>query len=229
MPCAEKLSVCFLKTPGSVSCLFIPSAEICNFCTNSIFSHMSSALLVWNKACSFPLLHLPVQMKGSMPCGCSWKGKLMFIQLFTLPQKPHLTSEKSLFPPPAPLPRVHRECLTCSYLVGILIQYCSDWRGSEYPEEEESMQRGGEKRLEGRKYSDVMVQKPWSPRRSIADNRECIKAIITSVMEPDTKMCSSTIACKITSCSLLQADNLAWKTASVRASVMKPEEKVIWS
>lgn len=65
----------------------IPSVEACSLCTNSVFSHkvllrnckglrstcMCSALLVWNKACSFPLLHLPVQMKGSMPCGCSWK------------------------------------------------------------------------------------------------------------------------------------------------------------
>lgn len=59
------------------------------------------------------------------------------------------------------------------------------------------------KRLEGRKYSDVMVEKPCSPRRNIADNRECIKAIITPVMEHDTKICLSAGACKITSCSLL--------------------------
>lgn len=120
--------ICILKTPRSVStgrelpfCTNIPSVEACSLCTNSVFSPevllrnckglrstcMCSALVVWNKACSFPLLHLPVQMKGSMPRGCSGKGKLMFIQWFTLPQKPHLTSEKSLFPPPAPLPRVH--------------------------------------------------------------------------------------------------------------------------
>lgn len=47
---------------------------------------------------SFPLLHLPVvQMRGSTTCGCSWNWKLMCIPLFTLPQKPHLTSDKPLF------------------------------------------------------------------------------------------------------------------------------------
>lgn len=44
-------------------------------------------------------------------------------------------------------------------------------------------------------------------------------------MEYDTKMCSSTIACKIAPFK----HYLAWKTASVRASVMKAKEKVIWN
>ena len=44
-------------------------------------------------------------------------------------------------------------------------------------------------------------------------------------MEHNTKIRLSTIALKITSCSFLQADNLAGKTASVRAS-MKPEEVI---
>lgn len=41
-----------------------------------------------------------------------------------------------------------------------------------------------------------MVEKLWPPRRNIADNRESIKAIIIQFMEHDTKICSSTIACK---------------------------------
>lgn len=160
---AERLSVCFWKRPEVLtqweSCLFytnIPNVEACNLCTNSGFSHkvllrnckglrntcMCSALLVWNKAYSFPLLPLPVQIKGSMPCGCSWKGKLMFIQLFTLPQKPHLTSEKSLFPPS---PCGLWECLMCSYLMGILILYCSDGGGKWIP------RRGGKHAERGRK------------------------------------------------------------------------------
>lgn len=43
------------------------------------------------------------------------------------------------------------ECLMCFYLVGILIQYCSDWRGSEHPEEEENMQGGGRKEIRRKK------------------------------------------------------------------------------
>lgn len=42
-------------------------------------------------------------------------------------------------------PRAQWECLMCSYLVGILVQYCSDGGVGEYSEEEENVQRGGEK------------------------------------------------------------------------------------
>lgn len=162
----------------------IPNVEACNLCTNSAFSHkvllrnckglrdtcMCSALLVWNKAYSFPLLPLPVQIKGSMPCSCSWKGKLMFIQLFTLPQKPHLTSEVifSSFP----------MCTVGMFNVFLphgdthpILQW---WWGEVNTQKRKKTCREGEKngkRLEGRKYSDVTVEKPWPTRRNIADKR----------------------------------------------------------
>ena len=137
-----------LKTLWSVSTgrelLFytsIPSVESRSLCTNSVFPHnitlkcckgprstcVCSAFLVLNNACSFPLLHLPVAQMKSMLCGCSWKWKFMYIQLFTFPQKPHLTSDKSLLSPCALFPHDQNgNALMRSYLVRILIQYCND-------------------------------------------------------------------------------------------------------
>lgn len=108
-----------LAQEGSYVPSSIPSVKACSPCINLLF-HWSAAReqgacacvqlpLCYEVLCTFPLLPLPVvQVKDSLLDGCLWKWKLMYVQLFTLSQKPCLTSNKSLFSPRALFP--HMQC-----------------------------------------------------------------------------------------------------------------------
>lgn len=136
------------------------------------------------------------------------------------PQRSHF------FSPCASFPHLQNgTCIMHFYLVGVLIQYCSDkcvWTARTW---RKYTQRG--RKMARDKEEETIVlswcgNPPCSPKRSTAGMEGEMRQY--SPKSWSTKRCSSAIPVRRSFCCFLQADrkleasNLAWETASLRAT-----------